>query len=166
MTATGELIQAALAAAELFREGDTPDQPEIRGLVRAADAYRPEVPHTADGCLMCAVRELTEGTPQAWVPDTDGQQISGTVLKVGTVEHPFGGYGQERAPFVDLWLGGTDRIRVIGYSAMLGKALLDTQAQVGDRMSVIYVGKDVVSGGRRAGKPYSVFTATVTRGHH
>ena len=167
MTTTDELIRAALAAAELFREGDTPDQPEIRVLVRAADEYQPGVPHTVDGCLPCAVREMTEGTPPIWNnPDNivPGQMIRGVVLRAGTLPSPF---HPVEVPFVDLWTGGQDRMRVAGYQGSLARALEMMAPAVGDQLSVIYVGRETLPPEHRmSGRPYHRFRAEITRGHH
>jgi hypothetical protein len=161
---TERLIQAALAAADLFRTGDTPDQPEIRELVRAADEYttRRETEHEAT-CLMCAVRALTEGQPATlWQPTRTGAMISGVVIRQGEVETVFG-----PAPFVDLWQGGTGRVRVVAHASLLRSALAHVAAQVGDRLQVWFDGPKEIELPRGSGqfRTIKTYSANVQRGH-
>lgn len=160
---TKRLIDAALAAADLFRDGDTPDRHEIRELVRAADemAEHDKTNHEAT-CLMCAVRALTEGDPATtWRPELAGESVSGIVLRKGTVATDFG-----QVPFVDLWLGGHSRVRVMAFSGSLRHALDGVAAQIGDRLQVWYDGKREIPEGRFAGvREMRTFTANVQRGH-
>lgn len=112
-------------------------------------------------CLMCAVRALTEGDPFAtWTPTEPGQTISGVVLRQGTLATDFG-----PVPFVDLWQGGTGRVRVKAYSGQLRHALDGAAAQIGDRLQVWFDGEKIMERGRFAGKPYKAFSANVQRGH-
>lgn len=163
---TQRLIDAALAAADLFRDGDTPDQDEIRELVRAADDYarpRTEPDDHEDTCLMCAVRALTEGDPAVtWNPIVEGQTISGVVLRMGELAEVFG-----RIPYVDLWLGGTGRIRIKAYSSTLRHAIEGVAPQIGDRLSVWFDGERTITrpGRPMDGKPYKTYSANVQRGH-
>lgn len=113
-------------------------------------------------CLACAVRQLTEGTPEAWNPQEEGENISGVVLKVGRHATPFGG----TVPFVDLWGGGMDRTRVIAYPAHLAGQLTNREAKIGDRVSIVYKGRKRVERGRHAGQDCKMFQVTVERGHH
>jgi hypothetical protein len=118
--------------------------------------------HEAD-CLMCAVRALTEGDPAAtWNPTEVGQTISGVVLRQGTLATDFG-----PVPFVDLWQGGTGRVRVMAYSWNLRHALAGAAAQIGDRLQVWLDGERVIDrpGRPMHGRPYKVFSANVQRGH-
>lgn len=109
---------------------------------------------------MCAVRALTEGKPEVWAPETPGQNVSGVVLRQGTVDGPFGS-----APFVDLWRGGRDRIRIVAYPAMLRHTLDRAEAQVGDTLTVWFDGTRTIERGPRAGQPYKAFSSNVQRGH-
>lgn len=114
-------------------------------------------------CLMCAVRALTEGDPAAtWTPTTEGQTISGVVLRMGTRATDFG-----PVPFVDLWTGGIGRVRIMAYASTLRHALDGVAAQIGDRLSVWFDGEGIVDrpGRPMHGRPYKRFSANVQRGH-
>lgn len=116
--------------------------------------------HEAE-CLMCAVRALTEGDPAAsWNPTEPGQTISGVVLRMGVVTSDFG-----QVPYVDLWTGGTGRVRVKAYGSFLRHELDGAAAQVGDRLSIWFDGEKQVEKGRLAGKLYRSFSVNVQRGH-
>lgn len=110
---------------------------------------------------MCAVRALTEGDPAAtWNPTQAGQTISGVVLRMGTLATDFG-----PVPFVDLWQGGTGRVRVKAYGSQLQHAIDGAAPQIGDRLQVWFDGERVMEKGRMAGKTYKAFSANVQRGH-
>lgn len=113
-------------------------------------------------CLMCAVRALTEGDPATtWRPELAGESITGVVLRMGELVTDFG-----RARFVDLWLGGQSRVRVVAASATLRHALDGVAPQIGDRLSVWYDGRRIAPAGTKmAGREYRSFTANVQRGH-
>jgi hypothetical protein len=118
--------------------------------------------HEAD-CLMCAVRALTEGNPAAsWTPSQPGDTISGVVLRQGEVSTNLG-----PVPFVDLWQGGTGRVRVMAYSAGLRHALADGAALIGDRLQVWFDGEFPIDrpGHPMHGRPYKRYSANVQRGH-
>jgi hypothetical protein len=114
-------------------------------------------------CIICAVRQLTEGQPITWAPNEEGQEVSGIVLRVGTMPSPFSA-GPVR--FVDLWLGGRSRIRIAAYGASLDNAIRNAEAQVGDRLSVKFEGIGRLTKGHLAGREYKIFTTDVRRGHH
>lgn len=112
-------------------------------------------------CIMCAVRELTEGTPKVTVFTSAGQTVTGAVIALGTKETPFG----KTVPTVDLWLGGINRTRVIGYSTMLGEGILKAAPAVGDTLTIRCNGqKALLFAGQR--RTYQDFEVTVQRGHH
>lgn len=115
---------------------------------------------------MCAVRELTEGTPRIWTPSIAGQKVAGAVLAVGKTVSTF----QSLIPYVDLWQGGTNRIRVIGYGAKLSSGIESARPRVGDTLEIIFMGMGTVPAnplaGRRESRRYRDFSITVTRGHH
>jgi hypothetical protein len=116
----------------------------------------------ADGCLMCAVRALTEGDPAAtWTPEREGATISGVVLRMGELPTNFG-----MIPFVDLWLGGTSRVRVKAYGAQLRDAIKSSAPLVGDRLSVWFDGERTIpANGRHRELTYRSFSVNVQRGH-
>lgn len=116
-----------------------------------------------DNCLMCGVRALTEGNPAAtWDPREAGATIGGVVLRQGEVSTNFG-----PIPFVDLWQGGTGRVRVMAYSAQLRHQLSDAAAQIGDRLQVWFDGERTIDrpGHPLNGRTYKAFSANVQRGH-
>ena len=112
---------------------------------------------------MCAVRALTEGDPAvSWNPTVAGATISGVVLRQGTVSTDFG-----PVPFVDLWTGGTGRVRVRAFSATLRHTLDGAAAQIGDRLQLWFDGERTIDrpGRPTHGKTYKAFSANVQRGH-
>lgn len=110
---------------------------------------------------MCAVRALTEGDPAAsWNPTEAGQTISGVVLRQGEVSTNFG-----PVPFVDLWQGGTGRVRVMAYRGMLRHELAAAAAQIGDRLQFWYDGSEVIQGGKLKGRTVHRYSHNVQRGH-
>jgi len=110
---------------------------------------------------MCAVRALTEGDPAAtWVAEIEGQEISGAVLKMGTLTNEF---GQTR--YVDLWTGGTGRVRVKAFAESLRHAIDGAAPQIGDRLTVRFDRMHTIDRGPQKGRPYKMFSATVQRGH-
>lgn len=112
-------------------------------------------------CLMCAVRALTEGDPAAtWTPETTGQTISGVVLRKGELSTDWG-----RVPFVDLWMGGTGRVRIKAYGAALRHAIEGVAPLIGDRLQVRYDGERVIESGKFAGRQTKAYSANVQRGH-
>ncbi|AAT36800.1 Pas52 [Actinoplanes phage phiAsp2] len=116
-----------------------------------------------DNCLMCAVRALTEGDPAAtWNPTTEGATIGGVVLRQGEVHTNLG-----QIPFVDLWQGGTGRVRVMAYASSLRRALTAEAPQIGDRLQVWFDGQGEIDrpGHPLHGRPYKRFSANVQRGH-
>lgn len=115
--------------------------------------------HQAD-CLMCAVRALTEGIPPVWNPETEGESTTGVILKTGEVATDFG-----MVPFVDLWRGGVDRIRIMAYGSSLRHALTSAAGLVGDTLTVWYDGQRAVREGRFEGRTYKAFSANAQRGH-
>ena len=128
--------------------------------------------HHEDDCLMCAVRALTEGRAREWNPDQVAEvaalnEVTGVVLRQGTQPTHFSG----SAPFVELWLGGRDRVRVTGHAAMLASLIEGAEIQVGDTVTVRYLGKreaKMSASQARTGRPpnqYKMFELEIRRGH-
>jgi len=118
--------------------------------------------HEAD-CLMCAVRALTEGVPAVtWNPRTPGATISGVVLRKGTVSTNFG-----EVPFVDLWTGGTGRVRVLAGGFQFRHVLDGAAAEIGDRLQIWFDGERTIDrpGHPVHGRTYRTFSVNVQRGH-
>ena len=114
-------------------------------------------------CLMCAVRALTEGDPAVRWPTDDSmaETVSGVVLRQGELSTSVG-----PVPFVDLWLGGSNRVRVMAYSASLQHALSGAAAQIGDRLQVRFDGeRELPAKGGYGPRVYKAYSVNVQRGH-
>lgn len=110
---------------------------------------------------MCAVRALTSGEPEVtWRPETEGQEVSGVVLSQGETASYYG-----PAPYVDLWLGGTARVRVVANPIMLRAALERAAPEVGDTLTVWFEGWSEPIHGPARNRSVRVFRAAVRRGH-
>lgn len=124
--------------------------------------------HDWDGCLMCAVRALTEERPREWSLRPVGQEfepgesVTGVVLRQGEQPSHF----ESRVPFMDLWLGGVERARVAGHGMSLREAMLAAEIQVGDTVTVTFEKETEIQSGKYKGKPFKLFTVAVKRGHH
>ncbi len=118
--------------------------------------------HHEDDCLMCAVRALTEGRAKEWTPEEPGE-VTGVILRQGVQPTYFSG----KAPFLELWLGGRERVRVTGHAAMLAQVIEAAELQVGDTVTVRYLGKrqGKASGRTAAPREYKAFELDVSRGH-
>jgi hypothetical protein len=119
--------------------------------------------HHEDGSVLCAVRALTEGRAKEWVPE-EPAEVTGVVLRQGTQPSRFSISGP--VPFIELWLGGTERTRVTGHGSMLSSLIVGAELQVGDTVTVRYLGKRVTEQ-RATGKTfnYKVYEVEVQRGH-
>jgi len=119
--------------------------------------------HHEDGCLMCAVRALTEGRAKEWIPE-EPAEVTGVVLRQGTQPSHFSISGP--VPFIELWLGGTKRTRITGHSSMLSSLIDGAELQVGDTATVRYLGKRAAMR-KSTGESYDykVYEVEVQRGH-
>lgn len=117
--------------------------------------------HHADGCLMCTVRALTEGRAKEWMPD-EPAEISGVVLRQGSQPTHF---SNDPVPFIELWLGGQSRVRVTGHASVLNSLIIGAEIQVGDTVTVKYLGKR--DGAMKSGRAiqWKAFELKVERGH-
>lgn len=119
--------------------------------------------HHADGCLMCAVRALTEGRAKEWSGTEEPDEITGVVLRQGSQPTHF---SNDPVPFIELWLGGQNRMRVTGHSSILASLISNAETQVGDTVTVKYLGKrdsTVLRNGKTY--QYKAFELKVERGH-
>lgn len=119
--------------------------------------------HHADGCLMCAVRALTEGRAKLWDNRDPGAEVTGVVLRQGVESTPFG-----ESMFIELWLGGSNRVRVLAHSSMLASLIEGAELKVGDTVTIRYVGQIEVPVTHRFYKPgrtMKKFELSVERGH-
>jgi len=119
--------------------------------------------HIKDGCPVCIVRALTEGEPKVWFP-SEPATVKGVVLWVGTIPNRFAVLAVDTLPVVDLWLSGTDRVRLVGYGS-LGRDLERLAPTVGDTLTVQYTGQATISSGRYAGRAYRKYETEIMRGH-
>jgi hypothetical protein len=132
--------------------------------VRAA-AHQTHEPDDWKFCLMCAVRAMTEGRAPQWItPDLEpGSTVTGVVLRMGQVPTRF---GEDKAPFTDLWTDGADRVRITGMSLGLRNALDSAEPQVGDTLTVTYEGVHLLEHGPYRGHETKRYSVQVERGHH
>jgi hypothetical protein len=119
------------------------------------------------GCLLCAVRAMIEGTPaNVWNGGADleaGASISGVLIRRGQVH----GVGLVSGEFIDLWHDETgERVRVLAYGHSLAGELERAAPIVGDRVTVVYLGKREMTTGKFSGRQYRAYRVTVHRGHH
>lgn len=123
--------------------------------------------HDWDGCLMCAVRALTEGRPKDWAMTKNlepGDTVTGVILRQGTQPTH---WSDSPVPYVDLWLGGVTRVRVTGHGQVLREALVSAETQVGDTLTVTFEGtRELPPKGGRGPLTYKMFAVSVDRGHH
>lgn len=113
---------------------------------------------------MCIVRALTEGEPRHWWP-SEPASVKGVVLWAGTVPSPYTVLASDTLPVVDLWLGGTDRIRIVGYGSV-GREFDRLKPTTGDTLTVTYTGRGTIDSGKYAGRAYRMHTVELQRGHH
>ncbi len=126
--------------------------------------------HDWDGCLMCAVRALTQGRPLEWNISRDrveGDTVTGVLLRRGNVPSNI---TNSPVPFIDLWTGGVNRIRVTAYGIALRNAIEAAEIEVGDTVTVRFDGDQPLPPNPRLGRTvpatYKAYTVTVERGHH
>lgn len=121
--------------------------------------------HTGrETCPVCVVRALTEGEPKTWWP-FEPASVKGVILQFGRTVSQFTAYVGETIPYADLWLGGLDRVRVVGYGS-LGRDLDRLKPTVGDTLTVTYTGQGTIERGKYAGRAYRAHTVEIERGHH
>jgi hypothetical protein len=118
-----------------------------------------------DSCLMCAVRALTEGDAPAVELDQVGDEVSGVLLRKGRRASAFMTDPGDLIPWVELWLGGTSRVRFTAWGNTARAALEAADAKMGDTLTIRFEGKMPILAGRFAGKEVRKYTATVIRGH-
>lgn len=121
--------------------------------------------HTGPECPVCLVRALTEGEPNPWFP-SEPASVKGVVIKIGTTPNRYSMVAGDTFPYVDLWLGGTDRVRISGIGATFRTALERAAPTVGDTLTVAYTGQGTIDRGKHAGRAFRMHTVEITRGHH
>lgn len=123
-----------------------------------------------DGCLVCAVRAMTQGRPKDWAMTKDlapGSTVTGVVMRTGSQPTH---YNTDPVPFLDLWIGGVDRVRVTGHSQSLREQIVSAEAEVGDTVTATFVEiRHFQSKFDRPGdapRTMKIFEVSVERGHH
>lgn len=114
---------------------------------------------------MCLVRALTEGEPKTWWPN-EPASVKGVVLVQGRVRDRFALDTDGKVSFVDLWLGGMNRVRILTYGFTLSEAMAKASPQVGDTLTVHYEGQGTIERGKYAGRPFRKHLVEIERGHH
>lgn len=123
-----------------------------------------ELPTVPD-CLLCAVRQLTEGDGPFAALELEGESASGVVLKIEDPAQQL--MGQEiKGLAVTLWTGGMDRVRVVSYSPAFRARFESAAPQIGDRLTVTRMADGRVDRGRFQGRRFSEWSVEVERGHH
>ena len=121
-------------------------------------------PTHQEGCLLCAVRALTEGEPEYIEFKEPGDEVKGVVIRTGRRLSAMALDG-DGYPYVWLWLGGHERVGVVGYGTTMRAGLMDADAKVGDTLTIRFEERTEIKTGRFAGKPYSRYSVAVQRGH-
>jgi len=105
---------------------------------------------------------VEEDDSEGWVPTEHGEGISGLVIKVGETRSDYAKPGDNpMVPTVTIQTKDGTKYRVIGYSSVLKRELLDADAELGDRMAVKFFGEKIARTGPYAGKPYRHFGVAV-----
>lgn len=111
------------------------------------------------------LNQVEEEDSEGWVPTEAGEGIAGKVVKVGTVRSDFAADGEDpNVPTVTIEVKDGTKYRVIGYSSVLKRELIEKDPRVGDVMAVKYFGEKILRKGKFAGRPYKHFGLIVKRG--
>lgn len=105
---------------------------------------------------------LNDAGAPAWVPEDEGEGIQGKVTSVSDQDDEFN--PGEKVPVVTVELGDGEKVRVIGFSSVLRREILDADPQVGDTFAVKYFGERELTKGKFKGRPYKLYKAAVRRG--
>lgn len=108
---------------------------------------------------------VEEDDSEAWVPKEKGEGISGVVVKVGETRSDFAKPGEDAiVPTVTILVKETGiKWRVIGFSSVLKREIIDANPQVNDRMAVKYFGEKPIKSGPYQGRPYKHYGVAVRR---
>lgn len=104
--------------------------------------------------------QVVEDDSEGWVPDKPGEGIQGVVVKVGETRSDF---SDEVVPSVTIETKEGDKLRIIGYGAVLRRELYDADPHPGDLLAVKYFGEKPIKKGKWAGKNYKHFGVAVRR---
>lgn len=107
---------------------------------------------------------VEEDDSEGWVPKAKGEGIAGIVVKVGETKSDFAAEGSDATvPVVTIETKDGTKWRVIGYSAVLKREIVDADPKVGDMMGVKYFGEKLLKSGKFQGRPYKHFGVVVRR---
>ena len=103
---------------------------------------------------------MEEDDSEGWVPTERGDGCQGVVLKVGETRSDF---SDEMAPTVTIETRDGQKLRIIGYGAVLRREIQDNDPKPGDLFAVKYWGEKDIKRGKYAGKPYKHYSVAVKR---
>ncbi len=108
--------------------------------------------------------QVTEDDAEAWIPKEAGEGIVGIVTKRDQTRSDFAADGEDPfVPTVVLETKAGDKYRVIAYSSMLKREIVDKDPQVGDTMAVKYFGERPLKTGKFAGRPFKYYGVIVRK---
>ena len=109
--------------------------------------------------------EMDGSGAEAWVPEDDGDGLVGRVIKVGVVrsDYPDESGNRPSCPVVTLETKDGEQWRVIGYSSVLRRELMDAAPGVGDLCAVKFFGEKTMKKGPYRGKNYKHYGVVVRR---
>jgi hypothetical protein len=90
-----------------------------------------------------------------WQPENPGDQIAGTVVELTELDTEYG-----RAPVVVVLEPSGREVRVLGFGAVLQRAIYTSSVQPGDLFAARYLGKTQ----GKTGRPYSDYRVVVRNG--
>jgi hypothetical protein len=104
---------------------------------------------------------MTDAGAPAWVPEDAGEGVQGIVTAVE--EQPDEFKPGETVPVVTLQLADGESVRVIGFSSVLRREILNHNPERGDTMAVKYFGERELTKGPYKGRPYKLFKVAVAK---
>lgn len=108
--------------------------------------------------------EVVEDDSEGWVPKEKGEYIHGIVVKVSETRSDFAADGEDpMVPTVTVQTAKGDKLRAIGFSAVLKRELKDKGPMVGDGIIIKYFGERPLKTGKFAGRPVKIFAVAVKR---
>jgi hypothetical protein len=96
--------------------------------------------------------EMQDDDAEAWVPEEPGDGIQGVVIKRGTTRSDYD--DDKVVPTMTIRVKSGECFRIVGYSSVLAREIIDQDPQPGDTVALKYFGEKTVKRGKFAGKPY------------
>lgn len=109
---------------------------------------------------------LDDAGAPAWVPDEAGEGVQGKVTSVAYQNDDYEDdpiKAKDAVPVVTIELADGDKVRVIGFSSVLRREIVDANPEPGDTFAVKYFGERTLTKGKYAGKPYKLFKAAARK---